>query len=251
MLSSARSAVYGWPSSLLNDSGGATTWSGRSTALRSTAAIRSLVDVLPDDPVTPMTCRPWSATSAVTDALASAASAASTSTFASWSVAGWCLARTAGAISSGRSPSIGAGAEHRDRTGGGRRRREGVAVDPLAAQRHEQRAGGDPPGVELDRPHHDCSAAPAGSGGADRRRDLRQGHRDHGRVPVGRGACGRALRWTGRSRSLGRVSRPTRGVTGTHASRRAPSARPATRPGRRTDARRRRSPGRVRGPCRR
>ncbi len=73
MDSSARSTVHGWPSSLLNDPGGATTVPARSR----TARIRSLVDVLPDDPVMPTTVRP-SSISPVTDADASAASAAST-----------------------------------------------------------------------------------------------------------------------------------------------------------------------------
>ena len=74
--STARSAVYGWPSSLLNDSGGAITRSSPKPA-RSTEAIRSLVEVLPLEPVNPITVRPR-CTSASTLCRASADSAAST-----------------------------------------------------------------------------------------------------------------------------------------------------------------------------
>jgi hypothetical protein len=52
--SSARRTVHGWPSSLLKEPGGATVGPIGS----STWAIRSLVEVLPDDPVTPMTVSP-------------------------------------------------------------------------------------------------------------------------------------------------------------------------------------------------
>lgn len=69
----ARSTVQGCPSSLLNDPGGATT----SPSGASTAATRSLVDVLPDDPVIPTMVSPPATSSAAT-ARASLASAAST-----------------------------------------------------------------------------------------------------------------------------------------------------------------------------
>ena len=71
---SARSAVHGCPSSLLNDPGGATT----DPSGDSTAASRSFVDVLPDDPVTPTTVSPDSVVSRSTLARASLPSAAST-----------------------------------------------------------------------------------------------------------------------------------------------------------------------------
>src|SRR5690606_9600252 len=70
---SARNAVQGWPNSLLNDPGGATVGPSGS----SNCAIRSLVDVLPEEPVTPTTVRPVS-DSRVTTCRASAANAAST-----------------------------------------------------------------------------------------------------------------------------------------------------------------------------
>ena len=70
---SARSAVQGRPSSLLNDPGGATV--GPSGAR--TAASRSFVDVLPELPVTPTTVRPASLSTATLCA-ASRASAART-----------------------------------------------------------------------------------------------------------------------------------------------------------------------------
>ena len=69
----ARSTVHGWPSSLLNDPGGATT----SPRGASTAAIRSLVDVLPDEPVMPTIVSPPATSSAATND-ASRASPAST-----------------------------------------------------------------------------------------------------------------------------------------------------------------------------
>ncbi len=47
----ARSTVYGCPSSLLNEPGGAMV----GPAVASTCASRSFVEVLPDEPVTPMT----------------------------------------------------------------------------------------------------------------------------------------------------------------------------------------------------
>ena len=68
---SARKAVQGRPSSLLNDSGGATV--GPSGA--STAASRSFVEVLPELPVTPTTVSP---ASSPTTWWANRASAAST-----------------------------------------------------------------------------------------------------------------------------------------------------------------------------
>ncbi|CAB4872750.1 unannotated protein [freshwater metagenome] len=71
---SARRAVHGCPSSLLNDPGGATT----DPSGRSTAEMRSFVDVLPDDPVTPTTVRSWRAVSSSTDSRANAPSAVST-----------------------------------------------------------------------------------------------------------------------------------------------------------------------------
>lgn len=74
VVSSARKAVHGWPSSLLNEPGGATT--GPSSA--STAASRSLVEVLPEEPVTPTTVKPPAATNRSTLARASFASADST-----------------------------------------------------------------------------------------------------------------------------------------------------------------------------
>ncbi len=58
----ARSTVHGWPSSLLNEPGGATT----SPSGASTAASRSLVDVLPDEPVTPTIVSPPATSSAAT-----------------------------------------------------------------------------------------------------------------------------------------------------------------------------------------
>ena len=69
----ARSTVHGWPSSLLNDPGGAIT----SPSGASTAAMRSFVEVLPDDPVSPMMVSLPAANRAAT-ALANRASAAST-----------------------------------------------------------------------------------------------------------------------------------------------------------------------------
>ncbi len=68
----ARSTVYGWPSSLLNDPGGATVGPSRDRSWAS----RSLVEVFPEEPVTPTTTRPGSRSST---ACASSASAASTS----------------------------------------------------------------------------------------------------------------------------------------------------------------------------
>ncbi len=58
----ARNAVHGWPSSLLNEPGGATV----APAGASTCAMRSLVEVLPEEPVTPTTARPLSASSVTT-----------------------------------------------------------------------------------------------------------------------------------------------------------------------------------------
>ena len=54
-----RSTVYGWPISLLKLPGGATV----SPARESTAAMRSFVDVLPADPVTPTMVSPCAAVS--------------------------------------------------------------------------------------------------------------------------------------------------------------------------------------------
>ena len=69
---SARRAVQGRPSSLLNDSGGATV--GPSGA--STAASRSFVEVLPELPVTPTTVSPDSSPTTCPARRASAASTA-------------------------------------------------------------------------------------------------------------------------------------------------------------------------------
>ncbi|CPU48486.1 Uncharacterised protein [Mycobacteroides abscessus] len=69
----ARSTVQGWPSSLLNDPGGATT----SPSGLSTAAIKSFVEVLPDEPVIPTIRSPRAVSRRATSA-ASAAVAAST-----------------------------------------------------------------------------------------------------------------------------------------------------------------------------
>ena len=66
MSSLARSTVHGVPSSLLNEPGGATT----SPSGASTAATRSFVEVLPDEPVMPMIVSP-PATSSVATAAAS------------------------------------------------------------------------------------------------------------------------------------------------------------------------------------
>ena len=74
MVASARSAVQGSPSSLLNDPGGATV--GPSGAR--TAASRSFVEVLPELPVTPTTVSPASTVSAATLCAARRASAART-----------------------------------------------------------------------------------------------------------------------------------------------------------------------------
>ena len=106
---------------------------GAVDAPRSTAAIRSLVDVLPDEPVTPITCRPWSRTSAVTDARASAASASSTAALSGRVVDPQQRQRRR---RSGAEPSTATAPA-------APRRREVVPVDPLAAQRDEQRARGD------------------------------------------------------------------------------------------------------------
>ena len=72
MVASARSAVQGSPSSLLNDPGGATV----DPSGARTAASRSLVEVLPELPVTPTTVRP--SDNAATLCAARRASAAST-----------------------------------------------------------------------------------------------------------------------------------------------------------------------------
>src|SRR5436309_1065242 len=59
-----RSAVSGRPSSLLNEPSAATV----GPAAANTAASRSFVDVLPDDPVTPTTVQPTAATTAAASA---------------------------------------------------------------------------------------------------------------------------------------------------------------------------------------
>src|SRR5262249_58347218 len=72
----ARSTVYGWPRSLLNDPGGATVGPSRD----STWASRSLVEVLPEEPVTPTTVSSGSRASTPRARSASAASTSGTTT---------------------------------------------------------------------------------------------------------------------------------------------------------------------------
>lgn len=72
----ACNAVYGWPNSLLNEPGGATVGPSRTVSW----AIRSLVVVLPDEPVSPITVSPGSrsTTARASQPIASSASATST-----------------------------------------------------------------------------------------------------------------------------------------------------------------------------
>ena len=128
VVASARSTVSGWPNSLLNEPAGAIVGPSRSTSW----AARSLVEVLPDDPVMPAI---RTAGSASTTDLASAASAAGTSAtstegtgtgrVASTAVAPAATATAAKSCPSDRSPATAANSPP------GPARRESITTSPL------------------------------------------------------------------------------------------------------------------------
>ena len=186
MDSVARNTVHGWPSSLLNEPGGATT----SPSGASTAASRSLVEVLPDEPVMPTMVSPPSTSSAAT-AAASRASAASTAAPApsvscsSTLAAAWILSSGALGLTTIAGTPTGRAASTADGARAHRGRGEIVAVRACARQRQEEPARCHGPRIEFDR------ARDAGSGRVVRRDvgqltaddvgDLGDGQIDHAR----------------------------------------------------------------------
>ena len=184
--SSARSTVSGRPSSLLNEPTGAIVGPSRST----TWAVRSLVEVLPDDPVIPMTVADGSrrSTSRASAPRATVTSAV-TITGTSWTsgIGRWESTATAPALTaaaaksrpSTRSPGSAANSAP------GAASRESITTGPVTTAAAGPGAGGSAP-------------ADVGHGAADDRGDLGGGQRDHDR-PV-RVAAPRA--WPGRPRPL-------------------------------------------------
>ena len=226
----ARNTVHGCPSSLLNEPGGAIT----SPSGESTAARRSLVEVLPDEPVTPMIVSP-PATSCAATAAASFASAASTaapepslscsSTLAALSPVGRRSGRPRSPAPRPAGPP--APRRHRQRprparSHGRRRRRPGSA--------RNRAAGSHRAGIEFDgagdHGARGVGGTDVGQLTADDLGDLGEGQLDHGRIRTPRSAAASSADGHRTAGSVRRRSGPIRGPC----PRSAPHRRPAPSP---------------------